>query len=214
MSLPYAVASQSDGKMRYPAPRLGGCMSQFVAVSSPASSIEVLERYSRVRHALFPTPPPQPRVPMPKPKPTIVYSSPLIVRGPTKRWLERRSSKARQIASEGRRLRAIEAALRAEVPPDERAANIGAIIDATAQFYGITRDAILSIELAPYIVRARHVAMFLAADRKDMSFAQMGRVFNRDHSSVFHAMKKVRALVEQGDPIAADVDAIRSRLQA
>ena len=189
-------------------------MSQLISVSSPSSGREVVERYARVRRALFPAPPPQPRVPATRPAAKFVYDIPIVIRGPTKKWLERKESTKRRKASEERRIAAVEAALRAEVPADERYTTILAIVDATAEQYGLTRQTILSESRLKEAAMARHVAMFIAADRRDMSFNQMGHVFGRDHSSVFHAMKKVRALVEQGGQIAADVEAIRARLLA
>jgi hypothetical protein len=64
------------------------------------------------------------------------------------------------------------------------------IINTVADFYGVNPTDILGKSRRPEIVRARFVSMaFMHKDK--MVQTQIGRYFNRDHSSVHHAMKQL-----------------------
>lgn len=52
----------------------------------------------------------------------------------------------------------------------------------TAQIFGPSRD--------EPIVTARHVAMYLVRQEHQLSYPALGRIFDRDHSTIQHAVKK------------------------
>ncbi len=64
-----------------------------------------------------------------------------------------------------------------------------------------------------YIV-ARHVAMFLARRHTSLSFPQIGARFNRDHSTVFDAVKNMEARLEADQELADRVSQIEARILA
>lgn len=84
------------------------------------------------------------------------------------------------------------------------------VITATARHYSVTPQAILSSSRHIVTISARKVAMFLCRDRLGMSYAQIGRVFGRDHSTVMHACR----CVERNRDLARDADYVAARLPA
>lgn len=86
---------------------------------------------------------------------------------------------------------------------------IGAIQTKVAAYYGIDKSALLSEMRTRRLAQPRQVAMFLARET-GASFPLIGRCFNRDHTTVLHACRKVLA----NPRLDADVAALRERLAA
>lgn len=61
---------------------------------------------------------------------------------------------------------------------------------------------------------ARHVAMFLCRDLLGMSFPQIGRHFDRDHSTVLGAVRALEVRIRHSAATAAHVEAVVDRLTA
>lgn len=60
----------------------------------------------------------------------------------------------------------------------------------------------------------RQVAMFLTRELTGRSLPEIGRVFGgRDHSTVIHAIRAVKARMERDPALRADVDALRKALE-
>lgn len=82
-------------------------------------------------------------------------------------------------------------------------------------FYtGIAMTDILSRRKHPAFIRARHIAMFLCVDLTKRSFPEIGMFFDRDHSTVIHAHRKISYALkypEKGtDPaLAEDIQTLR-----
>lgn len=76
------------------------------------------------------------------------------------------------------------------------------IIDGVLQhFPGITWADLKSQRRARCYALPRQIAIYeLSIRRKDMSLPQIGRLFGgRDHSTAYHAIKKISGMVERGD---------------
>lgn len=92
--------------------------------------------------------------------------------------------------------------------------SVAAVIDAVAQQFGTTRELILSNQRYASIMRPRHVAAYLACQVvTHLSLAEIGRVFNRDHSSMIHARDKIAAELETDLALAETVETIRGNLK-
>jgi len=65
------------------------------------------------------------------------------------------------------------------------------IINAVCEYYGVTVDELQSPSRKQRLVTPRHVAMALVRMRTDKTLEDTGLLFNRDHTSVCHAMKSV-----------------------
>lgn len=66
------------------------------------------------------------------------------------------------------------------------------------QFPGITWEDVIGKRRGGYLISARHACMYAVyKSRKDLSFPDLGRIFNKDHTSVLHAIKKIEAEQQQ-----------------
>lgn len=99
-----------------------------------------------------------------------------------------------------------------EIPKPKRSL-MSRIIAACAEFYGVTARAIKSKVRKPLVVTPRHIAMYLAKKFKIGSLATIARCVGRsDHSTTWHAVRKIARLIECGSPIAAEVVAIEAKI--
>jgi len=92
------------------------------------------------------------------------------------------------------------------------APSVAAIQDAVASVMGISHADLLSAKRTPRIARARHLAMFLARELTPLSLVQIAREFNRDHSTVIHAIRAVGERNEPGSATAGDINSVRAML--
>ena len=65
------------------------------------------------------------------------------------------------------------------------------IIRAVAEVYNIKVQDLKGDRRHKQLVRPRHVAMWMVRKNTDLSFPEIGRVFERDHATVQHAVKKI-----------------------
>lgn len=76
------------------------------------------------------------------------------------------------------------------------------------------RNDILSPRRHAPVVRARHIAMYLAKTLTLKSLPEIGRHFaGRDHTGVLHAVRKIERQIETDAELAADVATIMTALQ-
>lgn len=69
--------------------------------------------------------------------------------------------------------------------------DIDKIISATTEVTGVTRIQIMSTRREREYVIARWMAMYVARETTTMSFPQIGRAMNRDHTSVIYGIKNI-----------------------
>src|SRR3954451_13844436 len=96
------------------------------------------------------------------------------------------------------------------LPPEE--ASVEAIQHAAAEAYGLSRDRLLARDRSPKVALARQVAMYLARELTDVSLPEIGRGFERDHSTVVHAHKRISEDIASGGPASSTVDKLRHAL--
>lgn len=183
-------------------------MSQLVAVYQPSSGREMIERAARLRRAFFP-PAKVDRLrrktiqwmivyPVPveisrPPEVKVVYAAPVEISVPPQIDMQREI--AAIVAAAGKRIRVID------------------ILCAAGNHFGIKKMDLLSNRRARGLVRARQVVMFLSKEMTTRSLPEIGRLLGgKDHTTVLHGVRKIAALIAAGDPIAADVEAIRASL--
>lgn len=88
------------------------------------------------------------------------------------------------------------------------------IQEAVAAYYGIRLHEMLSDRRAVHVAIPRQVAMYLARELTLQSLPSIGRLFNRDHTTVHHACHAIARRIEEQPRIAADVKALRQELVA
>jgi hypothetical protein len=99
-------------------------------------------------------------------------------------------------------------------PVSPRRLFIADIQQMVASYYGLPLSAMTSESRVRKITHARQVAMYLASEITRNSVAEIGRRFNRDHTTVLHAMREINQRSEKDPEIAFDVALLRERLTA
>lgn len=90
---------------------------------------------------------------------------------------------------------------------------IGDVKRLTAQFYGLSRADMESRSRLLAIVWPRQVAMALCRHYTRCSLPQIGRAFNRDHTTVIHAIHQVNKAAQ--DPIhSVDLSRLRDQIKS
>ena len=98
---------------------------------------------------------------------------------------------------------------RVAVDTPRRRPSFTRLLKAVSRHYDIDEAAIRSGRRQPDVVLARQVLCHLARRLTPLSPSQIGAALRRDHSSVVHAERKIRALAATDAALAADLVAIR-----
>src|SRR5215217_2686879 len=96
------------------------------------------------------------------------------------------------------------------LPPE--AASLETIQEAAAAAFELSRQRLLARDRSPKVARARQIAMYLARELTEISLPDIGRGFDRDHSTILHAHKRIAADIAAGGPSAQTVNMLRERL--
>ena len=88
-------------------------------------------------------------------------------------------------------------------PPICSTPTLERIQEAVCAAHGISRDELLSPKRSPRIARARQLAMYLARELTGLSLSEIARAFDRDHTTVLHAIRAVGGRLEPGSETSA-----------
>lgn len=91
---------------------------------------------------------------------------------------------------------------------------IAEIQQTVGAFYGFHVTALLSARRGKDLCHARQVGMYLASELTTHSLAEIGRRFNRDHTTILHALKVVQKRAEEDEEAALNIALLRERLSA
>lgn len=85
------------------------------------------------------------------------------------------------------------------------------ILRMVASHHGLGERDLIGVDRRCHVTRARHIAMWLIRDRRQRSYAEIARVFERTHTTILDGCRKVdgdprlRELAEQiGEEIDGD----------
>jgi chromosomal replication initiator protein len=84
-----------------------------------------------------------------------------------------------------------------------RGSRLHEIIKRVAAAFGITKKALLSPSRLRNVLLPRQVAMYLAHELAGLSLPRIGAAFERDHTTVLHACRKVKAELANDKQLAA-----------
>jgi chromosomal replication initiator protein len=88
------------------------------------------------------------------------------------------------------------------------------IMSETAAYFGLTLDDLCGSTRTRVISSARQIAMYLCRELTDMSLPKIGQQFGgRDHTTVMHADRKVRALMAERRVVYNQVTEITNRIK-
>jgi chromosomal replication initiator protein len=92
------------------------------------------------------------------------------------------------------------------------APSVDAIQEAVCSVCGVSRQDLLSPKRNSRISHTRQLAMYLTRQETSLSLAQIAREFNRDHSTVLHAIRTVATRLEPGSQTTATLHRTRELL--
>ncbi|MEU7381597.1 MULTISPECIES: chromosomal replication initiator protein DnaA [unclassified Streptomyces] len=89
-----------------------------------------------------------------------------------------------------------------------------AIMASTADYFGLTVEDLCGTSRGRQLVTARQIAMYLCRELTDLSLPKIGAQFGgRDHTTVMHADRKIRALMAERRSIYNQVTELTNRIK-
>ncbi|MGK5532327.1 chromosomal replication initiator protein DnaA [Streptomyces sp. URMC 129] len=89
-----------------------------------------------------------------------------------------------------------------------------AITSAVADYFGLTVEDLAGSSRSRILVTARQIAMYLCRELTDLSLPKIGQHFGgRDHTTVMHADRKIRALMAERRSIYNQVTELTNRIK-
>lgn len=89
------------------------------------------------------------------------------------------------------------------------------IIHVVAEYYSLPADDLISRGRHQVVSDARQVAMYLARQLTNQSYASIGRRFGgRDHSTVIHACNKVKDLIDVQEGFEDELESVRMEVRS
>ncbi|MBE6450596.1 MAG: chromosomal replication initiator protein DnaA [Alphaproteobacteria bacterium] len=95
----------------------------------------------------------------------------------------------------------------------DRKTTIDEIQKKVAEYFNISVKELQSSRRARTVARPRQIAMYLAKQLTSRSLPEIGRKFDRDHTTVMHAVRKVEELIVEDSSLAENVDDLRRALE-
>ena len=90
---------------------------------------------------------------------------------------------------------------------------VGDLIAAVADVSGFDHADLIRPDRTQPLASWRQVAMYLVREHTDLSYPAIGRVFNRDHSTVVYAVSMVRSEVLAAGPVLDQCEAVYAILE-
>lgn len=88
------------------------------------------------------------------------------------------------------------------------------IINTTAAYYNLAPSQITSKVRIYQITLARQIAIYLCRNLLDIPFAQIGKIFGKDHSTIMASVQKVENLLKDDPTIQKSVSQLKKQLKA
>ncbi|MBQ7298720.1 MAG: chromosomal replication initiator protein DnaA [Clostridia bacterium] len=80
------------------------------------------------------------------------------------------------------------------------------ILNAVARKYGVTIEDIRGKRRTREIAQARHVSIYIMRNVTDLSLPSLGRVFNRDHTTILSSVETIQAKIREDASLENDID--------
>jgi chromosomal replication initiator protein len=94
----------------------------------------------------------------------------------------------------------------------DAALGVKTIQEAVCRTLHLSMDDLLSAKRTPPVSRGRQLAMYLTRDLTGLSLAQIAAAFNRDHTTVMHALRAVEGRLEPGSETSEALHTVRAAL--
>ena len=96
--------------------------------------------------------------------------------------------------------------------PTAEPPTLEAIQDAVCAVNGVSKADLMSSSRSVPVVRARQLAMYIAREQTSLSLAEIARGFDRDHSTVSHAIHSVEAKLKPGSETLVRINTVHAAL--
>ena len=83
----------------------------------------------------------------------------------------------------------------------------------TAVYFGLEPEDLVSKSRSRPLTTARHVAMYLLRELTGLSLIKIGELFERDHTTALHGIKKVEGLMPQRGSVYRQVQDLTKRIR-
>lgn len=103
----------------------------------------------------------------------------------------------------------VERALADSGQPTSRPPDVPAIVERVAAAFGVSPAELMSASRLKGVRRARQAAMFVARELTGLSYPRLAAAFDRDHTTVMHACRRVEAEMATDDALAGRVQEVR-----
>jgi chromosomal replication initiator protein len=88
------------------------------------------------------------------------------------------------------------------------------ILTETAEYFALRREDLVSKSRSRPLTTARHMAMYLMRELTGLSLIKIGELFERDHSTALHGIKRIETLMPNRDTVYRQVGEITKRINA
>jgi chromosomal replication initiator protein len=118
------------------------------------------------------------------------------------------------LTREAPRLALAELALEDLIPENGQEITPAVILEDTAAYFGLEQADLVSKSRSRSLTTARHVAMYLMRELTGLSLLRIGDLFDRDHTTVLHGIKKIQNLMPARGSVYRQVHELTKRLRA
>ena len=84
---------------------------------------------------------------------------------------------------------------------------------AVEDFYGVPHKDIVGRGRARSIVRPRQVAIYLCRDLSETTLSNIGKAFNRDHTTVLHSCELISSQMQEDRNLREELEAVREKIR-
>lgn len=95
----------------------------------------------------------------------------------------------------------------------EKQITIADILEVTADYYGLKISDLKSVRRERRIARPRQMAMYLSKLLTSLSLPDIGMHFERDHTTILHAIRTIEDLVSKDEQLQDDLERLRVHLK-
>jgi chromosomal replication initiator protein len=87
------------------------------------------------------------------------------------------------------------------------------VMEETAAYFGLEIGDLVSKSRSRPLTTARHVAMYLLREMTGLSLIKIGELFDRDHTTAMHGIKKIEALMPQRGSVYRQVQELTKKVR-
>ena len=86
------------------------------------------------------------------------------------------------------------------------------IFSAITDHYGISRDDMVGKKREKAIAEARHISIYLIREITEMSFPNIGKLYDRDHTTILSSYQKISRQVKSDPVFALELNELKKGL--